>query len=90
MLTYITNEPDIDADQKRRFKYPFLACEILASEVWQLMEGFYKETDLLEQLYSFLEKPAPLNPMLASYSSRVAGVFLQKKVPEVRFFFFLI
>jgi len=82
LLCYITDEPAPDADQRVRFKYPFLACEILASEVWQLIDSFYKEKDLLDQLYSFLDKPSPLNPMMASYTSRVAGSMMQKKVPE--------
>lgn len=82
LLSYITQEPDEDADQKRKFKYPFLACEILASEVWALCDAFYQQEGLLQELYSFLDKEPPLNPMLASYTSRVAGVLLQKKVPE--------
>jgi len=82
LLSYIAAEPAPDADQKRKFKYPFLAAEILASEIWQLIDAFYEQKGLLDELYSFLEKEPPLNPMLASYSSRVAGVFLQKKIPE--------
>jgi hypothetical protein len=82
LLEYITVEAGQDADQKRKFKYPFMAAEILASEIWQLIDAFYEQKTLLDQLYSFLDKDIPLNPMLANYSSRVAGSFLQKKVPE--------
>lgn len=82
LLSYITVEPSEDADQKRKYKYPFLACEILASEVWAICDAFYAEESLLDELYSFLDKPPPLNPMLASYTSRVASVLLQKKVNE--------
>jgi len=82
LVTYITQEPEDDADTKRKFKYPFLACEILASEVWAICDAFYQHQNLLDELYGFLLRDPPLNPMLASYTSRVAGVLLQKKVAE--------
>jgi len=82
LVIYITQEPEEDADTKRKFKYPFLACEILASEVWALCDAFYQHAGLLDELYGFLAKEPPLNSMLASYTSRVAGVLLQKKVAE--------
>jgi len=86
LVIYITVEPETKEDEtedsKMRFKYPFLACEILASEVWPIIDDFMAHKELLEQLYSFLDKDPPLNPLLSSYSSRVAGVLLQKKVGE--------
>eukprot|EP01099_Mayorella_cantabrigiensis_P008889 TRINITY_DN89_c0_g3_i2.p1 TRINITY_DN89_c0_g3~~TRINITY_DN89_c0_g3_i2.p1 ORF type:complete len:321 (+),score=81.64 TRINITY_DN89_c0_g3_i2:163-1125(+) len=82
LVTYVTTEPEETADSKRKFKYPFLACEILCSEVWSICEAFYENENLLEKLYGFLDKDPPLNPLLASYVSRVAGVLLQKKVQK--------
>jgi len=67
-LVYVTEEAPEDSDQKRKFKYPFIACEILASEVWALCDAFYAHAGLLEKLYGFLEKDPPLNPMLTSYT----------------------
>jgi len=82
LLTYITVEPKEEDDAKRKFKYPFLACEILASEVWAICDAMYQDHGLLNILYGYFEKDPPLNPLLSSYSSRVAGVLLQKKVSE--------
>lgn len=82
LVVYITQEPEDENDTKRRFKYPFLACEILASEVWAICDAFYQHSELLDDLYGYLSKDPPLNPMLASYTCRVAGVLLQKKVAE--------
>jgi len=82
LVIYITQEAEEESDTKKKFKYPFLACEILASEVWPICDAFYQNQDLLNDLYGFLEKESPLNPMLASYTSRVAGILLQKKVGE--------
>lgn len=51
--------------------------------MWAICDAFYQHQELLDELYGFLSKDPPLNPMLASYTSRVAGVLLQKKVAEV-------
>jgi hypothetical protein len=82
LVEYVTQEPEDEADTKRKYKYPFLACEILASEVWAICDAFYQHQNLLEELYGFLSTDPPLNPMLVSYTCRVAGVLLQKKVSE--------
>lgn len=82
LLYYICVEPDEDDDSKRKFKYPFLACEILASEVWAICDAMYQTDGLLDDLYSFFERDSPMNSLLSSYVSRVAGVLLQKKPTE--------
>lgn len=82
LLAYITQESREEDDAKRKFKYPFLACEILASEVWAICDAMYQDHSLLDLLYGYFEKDPPLNPLLSSYSSRVAGILLQKKVAE--------
>ena len=64
-------------------RYPFLACEILASEVWAICDAMYQNPNLLDDLYSYFEKDPPLNPLLSSYTSRVAAILLSKKVAEV-------
>lgn len=82
LLYYITTEADEEADAKRKFKYPFLACEILASEVWAICDAMYQHDGLLDELYGYFEKDPPLNPLLSTYAARVASVLLQKKVSE--------
>lgn len=82
LLHYITVQAEDDADNKRRFKYPFLACEVLASEVWAICDALYQHEGLLDELYGYFEKDPPLDPLLSTYTSRVAAVLLQKKVPE--------
>jgi len=42
----------------------------------------YQNTALLDELYGYFNKDSPLHPLLSSYTSRVAGVLLQKKVAE--------
>ena len=38
LVTYVTEECGPEEDNKRAFKYPFVACEILCSDVWQICE----------------------------------------------------
>jgi len=80
LLYYITEEPQEDDDTNRKYKYPFLSCEILASEIWAICDAMYSNPGLLDMLYSYFEKESPLHPLLSSYTSRVACVLLQKKV----------
>jgi len=82
LLGYITEAPNEEDDQKRKFKYPFIACEILASEVWAICDAIYEHQELLDSLYGFLDTEGALNPTLTTYSCRVASVLLAKKAPE--------
>jgi hypothetical protein len=83
LFEYITIEAPEDADPKRRFKYPFLACEILCSEIWTITESIYRDESLLDVLFAFLDQPPPLSPLLASYTSRVAQAMLSRRTSEV-------
>jgi len=82
LLDYITKEPAEDADSTKKFKYPFLCCEILAAEVWAVCDGLCQHQDLMDELFGFLERDLPLNPLLTSYTCRVIAVLLQKKSTE--------
>ena len=79
LFEYITAEPEAQSDSVRKFKYPFISCEILCCDVWALSEAIYRCPHLIERLYGFLERPAPLNPALAAHVSKVAGSLLEKK-----------
>lgn len=82
LFEYITIDCNEDADPKRRFKYPFLACEILCSEIWTITESIYRDESLLDVLFAFLDQPPPLSPLLASYTSRVAQAMLSRRTSE--------
>lgn len=82
ILEYLTKEPEDEEDQKRKFKYPYVACEILCSEVMAICDAVYQRESFLDAIYSFLDKDSPSNSLLAGYTSRVAGVLLQRKVAE--------
>lgn len=82
LINYVTTEPEQTADSVRKFKYPFISCEILCSDVWPLVEAVYTDPIHLEKLYGFLMQPPPLNAAVATHVSKVAGALLEKKGPE--------
>ena len=60
-----------------KFKYPNIASEVLTSECWPIMEAL-SQPDALEYLWNMMDKPAPLNPLLASFFARVVQTLLEK------------
>ncbi|GAA5801101.1 hypothetical protein HPULCUR_006543 [Helicostylum pulchrum] len=57
LLNYITAT---DLDETKRFKYPFLASEIIACEIQQIIDAIVIEhkEELLVHFWSYLDRPA--------------------------------
>ncbi|KAF9283834.1 hypothetical protein BGZ68_005070 [Mortierella alpina] len=83
LLSYITSD---ELEDRARFKYPFIACEVIACEVWGIFESALSNIDMLVMFWEFLDRPPPLNPVQASYFAKVIGVFLMKKTSEMMHF----
>jgi len=82
LMNFIVKEPIDDEDEKVRYKYPNIACELLTSDVNMINDSLADNPDLLNQLYAFLEIECPLNPLLASFFSKVMGLLITRK-PDV-------
>ncbi|RKP09045.1 SIT4 phosphatase-associated protein-domain-containing protein [Thamnocephalis sphaerospora] len=80
LLQYVIADGE---DEKERFKYPYVASEVIACEIWSICELIVENRAIMNNFWSFLSRPAPLNPLQASYFSKVMGVLLQKKTVEV-------
>lgn len=83
LVTLITKEPSIELEERTRFKYPNIACELLTCDVPALNERLASDEVLLDKLYNFLENDPPLNPLLASYFSKIMGTLIAKKTEQV-------
>lgn len=79
LLDYVVNEPSEDVDERERFKYPNIASEVLTSECWPIMDAIC-QPEALEMLWGTLDKPQPLNPLLASFFTKVLIMLLHKEV----------
>ncbi|PIN88455.1 hypothetical protein AB205_0012720, partial [Aquarana catesbeiana] len=83
LVTYITEEPPLDMDEKIRYKYPNLSCELLTSDVSQINDRLGEDESLLKRLYSFLLNDSPLNPLLASFFSKVLSILISRKPEQI-------
>ncbi|KAI8902539.1 SIT4 phosphatase-associated protein-domain-containing protein [Globomyces pollinis-pini] len=81
LLKYITENDALD-DQKK-FKYPYIASEVFGCEVMAIIDALFANKDILAQFWTFLDSPAPLNPIHASYFTKINGVLLSKKTGQM-------
>ena len=79
LLLCIVQLPEQAADEKRRSKYPYAACEVLCCEVEGILGPLAADPDLLTILFSLLQAPPPLNATLAGYFARVLASLLSKQ-----------
>ncbi|KZV31119.1 serine/threonine-protein phosphatase 6 regulatory subunit 3 [Dorcoceras hygrometricum] len=79
MLTYIVEEADGDADSRRTFKFPFIACEIFTCEIDSILKTLVEEEELMYLLFSFLEASRPHPALLAGYFSKVVVCLMVRK-----------
>ncbi|KAK6271830.1 hypothetical protein POUND7_008913 [Theobroma cacao] len=86
LLHYIVEEPQEDADSKRAFKFPFIACEIFTCEIDVILKTLVEEEELMNLLFSFLEPNRLHSALLAGYFSKVVVcLMLRKTVPLMNY-----
>ncbi|XP_038123730.1 serine/threonine-protein phosphatase 6 regulatory subunit 2a [Cyprinodon tularosa] len=83
LVSLITTEPPTDLEEKSRFKFPNIACELLTSDVSVINDKLGGDESLLETLYKFLDQDSPLNPLLASFFSKTIGNLIARKTEQV-------
>ncbi|XP_076006716.1 serine/threonine-protein phosphatase 6 regulatory subunit 2a isoform X2 [Genypterus blacodes] len=83
LVSLITTEPPADLEERSRFKFPNIACELLTSDVSIINDKLGGDETLLEMLYHFLEQDPPLNPLLASFFSKTIGNLIARKTEQV-------
>ena len=64
-------------------RYPNISCELLTSDVGQINDRLGEDAGLLMKLYGFLQNEAPLNPLLASFFSKVLSILIGRKPEQV-------
>ncbi|XP_004487102.1 uncharacterized protein [Cicer arietinum] len=79
LLHYIIEEPPQDAENKRTFKFPFIACEIFTCEIDVILKTLVDEEELMNLLFSFLEPNRSHSALLAGYFSKVVVCLMIRK-----------
>lgn len=92
VVTAIKTSPATDSEQtdeeqekaeKARLKYAYVACEVLSSETWSIVESLMADISYLQEFWDFLRKPPPLDPLQAGYFTKVNETLLDKKTEEM-------
>ncbi|XP_073008817.1 uncharacterized protein [Typha latifolia] len=79
LLHYIVEEAPEDAEKRRTFKFPFIACEIFTCEVDIILRTLVEDEDLMDLLFSFLKPDHPHSTLLAGYFSKVVICLMLRK-----------
>ncbi|XP_031123229.1 serine/threonine-protein phosphatase 6 regulatory subunit 3-like isoform X2 [Ipomoea triloba] len=83
LLHYVIEEPSSDIDNKRTFKFPFIACEIFTCEIDVILKTLVEEEELMNLLFSFLEASRPHSALLAGYFSKVVICLMMRKTIQL-------
>ncbi|OXU18567.1 hypothetical protein TSAR_013934 [Trichomalopsis sarcophagae] len=78
LVNLITEEPSSELEERWRYKYSNVACELLTCDVPIFTEKLAANEMLLSKLYSFIDKDQPLNPLLASFFSKTLHALLRR------------
>jgi SIT4-associating protein SAP185/190 len=78
-----TPEDDDDEKEKKRNRYAYVAAEVLSSDNWSICESLMENQALLRKFWDFLRLPPPLDPLQASYFTKVNEALLDKKTEEM-------
>jgi hypothetical protein len=63
-------------------RYPYYACEIFTCEIDGIFTTVFESAELLDLLFSLLERPSPLPPVLAGYFAKVVSSLLTRRTAD--------
>lgn len=82
LIRFIVEEAPENAEKRRTFKLPFVACEIFTCEVDIILKTLVEDEELMNLLFSFLNPMRSHSTLLAGYFSKVViCLLLRKTVP---------
>ncbi|KAA8648737.1 uncharacterized protein ATNIH1004_004622 [Aspergillus tanneri] len=86
-LRELLDPEDLDKAEKDRLKRAYVACEILSSEVWSILESIMLNPGYLRDFWGFVRRPPTLDSVQASYFTKVNETLFDKKTSEMLEFF---
>eukprot|EP00123_Amoebidium_parasiticum_P013964 comp22250_c0_seq1/m.32856 comp22250_c0_seq1/g.32856 ORF comp22250_c0_seq1/g.32856 comp22250_c0_seq1/m.32856 type:complete len:704 (-) comp22250_c0_seq1:255-2366(-) len=82
LVDYVITEPAEGLSVAVRFRYPNIVCEVLTSEVQPITDALCAGQPLVERLWGYLEQENTLQPLMASFVTKVLCVLVDRKRPE--------
>ncbi|ONK72100.1 uncharacterized protein A4U43_C04F15710 [Asparagus officinalis] len=83
LVQYIVEDAPADAESKRAFKFPFIACEIFTCEIDVILKTLVEDEELMDLLFSFLEPNHTHNSLLSGYFSKVVVCLMLRKTASL-------
>ncbi|CAN0079593.1 unnamed protein product, partial [Discosporangium mesarthrocarpum] len=89
MISYLTEPAPADASDNRRFKFPYMSCEIICCEVPEILDALLGEGEgcivdaRLAQLFSVLNVEGEIDSYLAGYFEKVVTVLVKNKCTQL-------
>lgn len=83
LIKYVVEEPSEGSDNKRAFKFPFIACEIFTCEIEVIIKTMVEDDEMMGLLFSFLDPDRPHGTLIAGYFSKVVICLLMRKTAAV-------
>lgn len=77
------DETSQEDSEKKRNRYAFVSTEILSSETWSMYDALMESKELLRNFWQFLKRQTPLDPLQASYFTKVNESLFDKKTEEM-------
>ncbi|KIO34753.1 hypothetical protein M407DRAFT_64204 [Tulasnella calospora MUT 4182] len=86
LLGYVSGQ--IEGEERGRFKYPYIATEVLCSEIWSIVETCTsRSSELLLPFWDFILDTSPEDMMskinVATHFVKINAIFLSKKPDEM-------
>ncbi|KAK9463884.1 SIT4 phosphatase-associated protein-domain-containing protein [Lipomyces oligophaga] len=86
-LTRIAASPEGDAsnmiDDEKAWRYARIATEIFSAEIWSISDTVMDHPELLDEFWTFLDNPAPLDTIYAGYFTKTNEQFIDRKTDQM-------
>lgn len=82
-----TTDEEQDKAEKTAMKYAYVACEILSSETWSILESLMENKDHLREFWAYMRQSPPLDGLQAGYFTKVNETLFEKKTEDMLEFF---
>jgi SIT4-associating protein SAP185/190 len=76
-------ETSQEDSEKKRNRYAFVSAEVLSSDTWSMYDALMESKPLLRDFWQFLKRDTPLDPLQASYFTKVNESLFDKKTEEM-------
>lgn len=76
-------ETSQEDSEKKRNRYAFVSTEVLSSDTWSMYDALMESKALLRHFWQFLKRDTPLDPLQASYFTKVNESLFDKKTEEM-------